>query len=114
MKEILREHKADAALQKGKSKAWLIITDGRSVNENYPLEKDIVKIGKTPDSDIKTHGWFAPKLSAVVHHSANGFYLTPQKGKVMLNGKTINTPSKLKNEDDIRVRNLMIKFFISI
>ncbi|MBT4837778.1 MAG: FHA domain-containing protein [Methylococcales bacterium] len=113
MKEILREHKADAAIQKGTSKAWLIVTDGKSVNENFPLDKDIVKIGKNIEADIKTNGWFAPKISAVVHHATNGFYITPQKGKVTVNGKPILSSSKLKNEDDIRIKNLMIKFFVS-
>lgn len=117
MKEILREHKMDAAVSQGKGTAWLIVTSGNKANHsNIELnDDDIIKIGRDVNSDVRIPGWFGPKLHAIIHQSSNGYIMTPQsRVKIIVNGKSIRSAVKLKNHDHIRVKNVNIKFHVSL
>lgn len=112
MKDLLREHRLESAQSKGESSGWLLVTE--PVSKRHPLT-DTVTVGKHANADIRLGGWFAPKLAAVFENQSNGYYvISKNRGKVKINGKPISGSAKLKNTDVIQVRNIELRFYVTI
>jgi pSer/pThr/pTyr-binding forkhead associated (FHA) protein len=104
---IMRERQAQSAylLQSG---------DGEKQNRKFILAKPRFDIGKAENCDIRTGGWFAPKLAAKIMRQSNGYYLFPEKGgKVRVNGIAVASPVKLQNHDHLEVRGIALSFYES-
>lgn len=92
--------------------AYLLQTADDKQGQKIVLSKPRYDIGKSPDCDIRTGGWFAPKLAAKIIRQSTGFFLFPEKGgKVRLNGMAITAPVKLQQGDNVAVRNVALTFY---
>lgn len=77
----------------------------------HPLDKVNFKIGGGRDCDIRLGGWFAPKLAATLQRRNDAFYVIPERrGKVVVNGAGVAVETKLRDGDELEVRNLPLKF----
>ncbi len=111
---LLHKHQVDAAIKQGKGNAKLVVMDSNG-QRTLTLEGVKYTIGKQKGSHILAKGWFAPATSAVIHHTQNGYTLTPHKrGKVKINGKNIGEPVRLEDGDQIIVRNISMQFYIAL
>ena len=89
----------------------LSMIDDTAHLRSYVLDKVNFKIGRASDCDLNTPGWLAPRLAACIQRRHDGCYLLPgRRGKVSLNGQRIVQPVKLNDDDDLRVRGLLLKF----
>lgn len=101
---ILKERQAQCA--------YLLRTDAGNRGHKTVLSKQRYNIGKTEDCDIRTSGWFTPKLAAKIIRQSTGYFLFPEKwGKVRLNGVPISTPVKLQQGDNVTVRGIALTFY---
>lgn len=92
--------------------AYLLQTAGDKQGQKIVLSKPRYDIGKSPDCDIRTGGWFAPKLAAKIIRQSTGFFLFPEKGgKVRLNGTAITAPVKLQQGDHVAIRNVALTYY---
>lgn len=77
----------------------------------FPITKVLFAIGRSPECDIVTGGWLAPKQAASLEKSSDGYYLVPHwRGRVALNGERLKSRSKLEDGDEFKVRNLSLHF----
>ncbi|WP_456416359.1 FHA domain-containing protein [Thiolapillus sp.] len=92
-------------LRKRNKTAYLVqIRNGRQ-GDSYRLSDIRFTIGRSPSSNIRTGGWFAPKTAATLIRQHNVFHLLPHKrGKVKINGKPAKGESALKPGDHISIR----------
>lgn len=112
---MLHNQRVAKSVEKGKAKARLVVTTNDGRQQTYVVSKTNFRLGKGSEVDFEVGGWFAPRLAAIVNHKKDGFYLLPQKrGKVKINGRVIKKTEKLKDSDTIQVRNLTMKFYITI
>ncbi len=77
----------------------------------YPLTNVKLSIGKAESCEIKTSGWFAPRVAAQIQRHSDGFYVVPRRrGKTHLNGSKITAPTQLREGDCLAVRNVVMMF----
>ncbi len=101
---------ADLAALRRKVKVASLIESAAGMRK-HPLDKVNFKIGRGRDCDIRIKGWFAPKLAATLQRRNDAFYVIPERrGKVFINGKGVSMETKLRDDDDLQVRNLALKF----
>ena len=85
---------------------------GQKKGIKHSLNKVNFRIGKADDCEIKTKGWFAPKLAARVVRRNDGFYLEGySRGKTTLNGISVTEPVRLHDGDRIVVRNVWLEYY---
>jgi len=97
--------------EKEANNAYLEVLSGAMAGRTFKLSKTRFSVGKSPDCDIQTGGWFAPKIAAKIARQSDGYYLVPEKyGKTRHNGHTVKTRIKLKHEDDIEIRGTKFRF----
>ncbi|MBT8430449.1 MAG: FHA domain-containing protein [Gammaproteobacteria bacterium] len=78
----------------------------------YALDKVNFVIGRSPECDLNTPGWLAPRLAARIQRRNDGCYLLPgRRGRVSVNGRRVWRPVMLNDADDLKVRGLQLKFF---
>jgi predicted component of type VI protein secretion system len=78
----------------------------------YALDKVNFAIGRSPECDLSTPGWLAPRLAARIQRRNDGCYLLPgRRGRVSVNGRRVWRPVILNDADDLKVRGLRLKFF---
>jgi len=96
-----------------KKSAFLTLYHADGKESRIPVpEKSALTVGRSKGCDIRTGGWFAPKKAAEVERVKKGYQLTPYpRGKVLLNDEQVQTPKKLKDGDNIKVRDLSLHFF---
>ena len=99
--------------QPARSEAYLMLVGaGARRRTKHPLTRVNFRIGRARDCDIRTPGWFAPRLAARVVRKGGDFYLLPQpRGKVWLNDLRTGVPARLRDGDEIRIRGLALKFY---
>lgn len=102
---------AAAVGQANTSNCYLLVHgEKRNINKLL-LNKDSYAIGNSKASDIRVGGWFTPKLVAEISRIGNNYYLFPRKSSLIkLNGRSLNTQSKLNNDDSIIIKKLLLKF----
>ncbi|MCK9606910.1 MAG: FHA domain-containing protein [Methylomonas sp.] len=97
--------------QANTSNCYLLVHGERRNINKLLLNKDSYAIGNSKLSDIRVGGWFTPKLVAEISRIGNNYYLFPRKySLVKLNGQSLNTQSKLSNDDSIIIKKLLLKF----
>lgn len=67
-------------------------------------------IGKADNAQIKTKGWFKPKVSAAITRKGDGFTVTPMGAAVLVNHEKITGRRDLANGDRIEVSGLTLEF----
>jgi predicted component of type VI protein secretion system len=97
--------------EKEANNAYLEVSSGVMSGRKFRLSKTRFNVGKSPDCDFQTGGWFAPKIAAKIVRQSDGYYLVPEKrGKTRHNGSTVKTRIKLRHGDDIEIRGTMFHF----
>ena len=88
------------------------LIDSGEEQARYALDKVNFTLGRSPDCELKTPGWLAPKVAARIQRRNDGCYLLPaRRGRVSVNGNRIWRPVMLNDADDLRVRGLRLRFF---
>jgi pSer/pThr/pTyr-binding forkhead associated (FHA) protein len=83
---------------------------GDSDGATYPLTAVTTIIGKADNAQIRTRGWFKPKVSAAIARKGDGFTVTPMGAAVLVNSEKITSRRDLANGDMIEVSGLTLEF----
>jgi hypothetical protein len=83
---------------------------GSSNESSYHLTAVTTIIGKADNAQIRTKGWFKPKVSAAIARKGDGFTVTPMGASVLLNSEKIAGRRDLSNGDMIEVSGLTLEF----
>jgi predicted component of type VI protein secretion system len=83
---------------------------GSSDESSYQLTAVTTIIGKADNAQIRTKGWFKPKVSAAIARKGDGFTVTPMSASVLVNNEKISGRRDLANGDMIEVSGLTLEF----
>ena len=86
------------------------VISGDSDAKRYPLTAVTTIIGKADNAQIRTKGWFKPKVSAAIARKGDGFTVTPMGAAVLLNSEKITGRRDLTDGDMIEVSGLTLEF----
>jgi len=86
------------------------VIGGSSAQSSYALTAVTTIIGKADNAQIKTKGWFKPKVSAAITRKGDGFTVTPMGAKVSVNNEKIPGRRDLATGDIIAVSGLTLEF----
>jgi pSer/pThr/pTyr-binding forkhead associated (FHA) protein len=86
------------------------VVDGDSDQASYQLTAVTTIIGKADNAQIRTKGWFKPKVSAAIARKGDGFTVTPMSAGVTVNNRKIAGRHDLKHGDMIEVSGLTLEF----
>ena len=90
-----------------------IIIEGSTEKRDYLLKDRITTIGKDDAALIRTKGFFAPKVAALVNRRKEGYFITPSGGKdLKVNGQTAAQRHDLKDGDVVEVGDLKMQFYL--
>jgi pSer/pThr/pTyr-binding forkhead associated (FHA) protein len=83
---------------------------GHSAQAGFRLTAVTTLIGKADNAQIKTKGWFKPKVSAAITRKGDGFTVTPMGAAVTVNNAKIPGRRDLASGDLIAVSGLTLEF----
>lgn len=83
---------------------------GSSNESKYQLTAVTTIIGKADHAQIRTRGWFKPKVSAAIARKGDGFTVTPMGASVLVNKEKITGRRDLADGDMIEVSGLTLEF----
>lgn len=86
------------------------VVAGKSDHADYQLTAVTTIIGKADAAQIKTKGWFKPKVAAAIAKKGDGFTVTPMSARLSVNGKRITGRQELRDGDVIDVSGLTLEF----
>jgi hypothetical protein len=109
------ERKVSAPLLMPSKAASRLVLNGSAQPEEWPLTKDTIAIGRTPDSDLclKEDGRVS-RQHAVIHRAPTAFILTDLNSSngTFVNGAPITEPTVLHPGDQIRVGHTELTFIM--
>lgn len=85
------------------------IVSGKSDQPEYPLLGLTTIIGNAKTAQIRTKGWFKPKVAAAIVRKGDGFTVTPMGAAVTVNGQKVSSRHDLNNGDTIEVGGLTLE-----
>lgn len=88
----------------------LRVLSGNSDHPEYRLTAVTTLIGKAENAQIRTTGWFKPKVSAAVARKGDGFTVTSMGANVMVNNQRVSGRQDLRDGDTIQVSGLTLQF----
>ena len=88
----------------------LKVISGKADQSEYPLASVTTVIGKADNAQIRTKGWFKPKVSAAIARKGQGYTVTPTGAKVFVNGSLLSGRHELIDGDMIEVSGLTLEF----
>jgi pSer/pThr/pTyr-binding forkhead associated (FHA) protein len=88
------------------------VISGKSDQSHYVLASVTTVIGKADNAQIKTKGWFKPKVSAAIARKGEGYSVTPTGAKVFVNGTQLSGRHELSDGDMIEVSGLTLEFHL--
>jgi pSer/pThr/pTyr-binding forkhead associated (FHA) protein len=111
-KEMLQS--ARTARPSGEKIGCFTVIDGPTDKTEYELTDKLTTIGKIQTAGIRLKGIFAPKIAAYINRTAEGYFVSPSSSgkKPILNGKTIEGKSELKDADILEVGKVKLQFFL--
>ena len=86
------------------------VISGSSDQDSYQLTAVTTIIGKADNAQIRTKGWFKPKVSAAIARKGDGFTVTPMGANVLVNSEKISGRRDLADGDMIEVSGLTLEF----
>ncbi len=99
-------------LREKKKTAYVELVDAKGNQSRFLLKEQNFRIGRSKDCDIRTSVWLPFGLAAEIQRNTDGYHLLPQRwGRVKRNEEPLTRSVKLMDGDDLRVRNLSIRFF---
>lgn len=86
------------------------VVSGHTEKSEYVLAAVTTIIGKTGQAQIKTKGWFKPKVSAAIARKGEGYTVSPMGAKVFVNSQQVSGRRDLASGDMIEVSGLTLEF----
>lgn len=86
------------------------VVSGHSEKTEYVLAAVTTIIGKAGQAQIKTKGWFKPKVSAAIARKGDGYTVSPMGAKVFVNSQRVSGRRDLASGDLIEVSGLTLEF----
>jgi hypothetical protein len=86
------------------------VVSGNSSQSEFVLASVTTLIGKADNAQIKTKGWFKPKVSAAIARKGEGYTVSPMGAKVFVNSKQVTGRHDLSAGDMIEVSGLTLEF----
>jgi len=86
------------------------VVSGTSDRSEYSLTAVTTIIGKADTAQIRTKGWFKPKVAAAIARKGDGFTVTPMGAAVTVNGQKVSSRQDLSSGDVIEVSGLTLEF----
>lgn len=86
------------------------VVSGSTDQSEYSLTAVTTIIGKADTAQIRTKGWFKPKVAAAIARKGDGFTVTPMGAAVSVNGQKISSRQDLSSGDMIEVGGLTLEF----
>ena len=113
-KEMLKAAKSGPPPGEREKIGVFSVIDGPTDKPEYELTERLTTIGKIQTAGIRLQGFFAPKIAAYVNRTAEGYFVSPSSSgkKPILNGKTIEGKSELKDGDILEVGKVRLQFFL--
>jgi len=92
--------------------AMLKIVAGRTDRHEYQLSHQLTVIGSEEGAAVKLHGWFAPKVAAMIGRRGEAYYISSLKDgkKVMVNDSVVKCQTDLKDGDRVEVAGIKMYF----
>jgi pSer/pThr/pTyr-binding forkhead associated (FHA) protein len=108
-RDMLAKDQRNKTLTKaGKS---LLLGEAGAEFEQYPIERNVVTIGKSSLANVKAKGFFLSSIQAKIVSESEGFWIVNlgKKGKTKINGEQVER-YLLKNDDIIQVGKTVYRF----
>jgi hypothetical protein len=86
------------------------VLSGPSGGSSLQLTAVTTIIGKADNAQIRTTGWFKPKVSAAIARKGDGFTVAPMGASVLVNHEKISGRRDLSSGDIIEVSGLTLEF----
>jgi pSer/pThr/pTyr-binding forkhead associated (FHA) protein len=86
------------------------VVSGKADRAEYALTAVTTIIGKADTAQIRTKGWFKPKVAAAIARKGEGFTVTPMGAPVTVNGQKVSGRQDLSSGDMIEVSGLTLEF----
>ena len=86
------------------------VVSGKSDRAEYTLTAVTTIIGNADNAQIKTSGWFKPKVSAAIARKGDGFTVSPMGATVTVNRRKVGGRQDLRDGDLIEVSGLTLQF----
>ncbi len=86
------------------------VVSGNADQSEYSLTAVTTIIGKAETAQIRTKGWFKPKVAAAIARKGDGFTVTPMGAAVTVNGQKMSSRQDLNSGDMIEVSGLTLEF----
>ncbi|KPL00786.1 MAG: hypothetical protein AMJ90_07710 [candidate division Zixibacteria bacterium SM23_73_2] len=116
---VLRTKKQKELLEKDKKEKQIVEKVGCSVllgedkaeQKEYPLDKEVITLGKSGYNHIRVKGFFTSRLQAKLTKESQGWLLVNlgKNGKTKVNGEKVEK-YRLKNDDLIQVGSTVFRF----
>jgi hypothetical protein len=92
--------------------ATLKIVAGRTDRPEYQLSQQLTVIGSEEGATVKLHGWFAPKVAAMIGRRGDGYYISSANDgkKVIVNDSVVKSQTDLKDGDRVEVAGVTMYF----
>jgi pSer/pThr/pTyr-binding forkhead associated (FHA) protein len=109
-RELLARDQRNKELTSRAGKSLLLGEAGADF-EQFPIERNVVTIGKSSLANVKARGFFLSGIQAKIVNESEGFWLVNlgKKGKTKINGETVER-YLLKNDDIIQVGKTVYRF----
>jgi pSer/pThr/pTyr-binding forkhead associated (FHA) protein len=109
---VLKDQKHRDAPNRSVRLATLKIIAGRTDRHEYQLSQQLTVIGAEEGATVKLHGWFAPKIAAMIGRRGDGYYISPVKDgkKLMVNESVVKSQTDLKDGDRVEVAGVKMYF----
>lgn len=88
------------------------VVSGKSDRPEYALMAVTTIIGRAATAQIRTKGWFKPKVAAAITRKGDGFTVTPMGATVSVNGQKVSSRQNLSSGDLIEVGGLTLEFHL--
>jgi pSer/pThr/pTyr-binding forkhead associated (FHA) protein len=89
------------------------VVSGTADRSEYSLTAVTTIIGNADTAQIRTKGWFKPKVAAAIARKGDGFTVTPMGAAVTVNGQKVASRHDLHSGDLIEVSGLTLEFRLS-
>ena len=95
--------------------ALLILNDGSSVRQNFPLAETPVVIGRHPECEVQIDDGSVSRQHARITYDRGQYYLHDLNSRngTYLNDNAINGPTKLYDQSEIKICDVVLVFSLS-
>lgn len=95
--------------------AFLMLTEGSSIRQKFPLEATPVIIGRHPECEVQLDDGSVSRQHAKITFDRGQYYLHDLNSRngTYLNDNAINGPTKLYDQSEIKICDVMLVFSLS-